>query len=732
MRVVGYTDRLSVAPRETVHFMVSCKDRVYRAGLVRLIHGDTNPAGPGFKASPVTSAIDGEYPGREQEIRTGSYAIVPANPALQLTDGFTIQLWIYPTTPGRDVQVLMSGPGYELHLDADGRVALIVGGETVRSARPVLERTWYFVCAAYGRVARLVVEPSERWPFGSADVVEAPVAAASATSDTPFLLAARRLGEARTTNHYNGKLESPRIFDRALGAAEVDRLREGAPVAEIPGLVAAWDLALDLPGRRIADTGPNGLHGRTVNMPARAMTGHAWARTSIDPATVPEQYGAIHFHDDDLDDAGWDVDFSLTIPDDLPSGIYAAHLQAGDGEDYVPFFVRPTRGRVTAPIALVVPTFSYLAYANEHMLTNPVNQEIFANFGTAPDYPLQPQDVYVVENRLGSLYDVHSDGSGVCYSSRLRPILNMRPKYDFMLLSGGKGAPHQLNADLHLVDWLHARGFAFDVLTDEDLHREGVALLKPYRAIVSGSHHEYWSAAMLDGMQAYLNGGGRFLYLSGNGMYWVTGMDAEEGHTIEVRRFATTRSWEAEPGEWHLSTTGELGGPWRFRGRAPQRLLGVGYAAEGFDRGRPYKRGPGSFDPSAAFIFEGIGEDELIGDFPALVNEWGAAGYEIDRFDHALGTPAHALLLASATGFSDGFQHAIEENFASDSLQGGSVNPFVRADMCFFEYPNNGAVFSTGSISWCSALSYAGYENNVSRITANVLSAFAREGPLPG
>jgi N,N-dimethylformamidase len=59
------------------------------------------------------------------------------------------------------------------------------------------------------------------------------------------------------------------------------------------------------------------------------------------------------------------------------------------------------------------------------------------------------------------------------------------------------------------------------------------------------------------------------------------------------------------------------------------------------------------------------------------------------------------------------------------------VNPFVRADMCFFEYPNDGAVFSTGSIAWCSALSYNGYENNVSRITANVLTAFAREGKLP-
>src|SRR4029077_17879569 len=100
------------------------------------------------------------------------------------------------------------------------------------------------------------------------------------------------------------------------------------------------------------------------------------------PTVVPEDYGAIHFHDDDLDDAGWEVDFRLTVPASLPSGIYATHLQVDDDEDYVPFVVRPPRGRATAPIALVLPTFSYLAYGNEHMLTDPVNQEIFANFGT--------------------------------------------------------------------------------------------------------------------------------------------------------------------------------------------------------------------------------------------------------------------------------------------------------------------------------------------------------------
>jgi N,N-dimethylformamidase len=40
-------------------------------------------------------------------------------------------------------------------------------------------------------------------------------------------------------------------------------------------------------------------------------------------------------------------------------------------------------------------------------------------------------------------------------------------------------------------------------------------------------------------------------------------------------------------------------------------------------------------------------------------------------------------------------------------------------------------VFSTGSIAWCESLSHNGYDNNVSRITANVLRHFLDPAPLP-
>ena len=62
---------------------------------------------------------------------------------------------------------------------------------------------------------------------------------------------------------------------------------------------------------------------------------------------------------------------------------------------------------------------------------------------------------------------------------------------------------------------------------------------------------------------------------------------------------------------------------------------------------------------------------------------------------------------------------------------GGTQDSGVRADMVYFSTPNGGAVFSTGSISWCGSLSHNRYENNVSRLTGNVLTRFVHDDAIP-
>jgi len=210
----------------------------------------------------------------------------------------------------------------------------------------------------------------------------------------------------------------------------------------------------------------------------------------------------------------------------------------------------------------------------------------------------------------------------------------------------------------------------------------------------------------------------------GNGFYWVTALAEEDPGLVEVRRPAGIRTWQSEPGEIWLSLTGEMGGLWRDRGRAPQKAVGVGFSAMGFDRGVPYRRTPASYAPQFSFIFEDV-PGEIIGAGGSLVLNRGAAGFELDRAELALGTPAHAVVLASSARLSDAYQPAVEEIMSPTPWDGGSANPRVRADMVFIELPQGGAVFSVGSITWTSTLSFDGYDSDTSRVTANVLRAFA-------
>jgi N,N-dimethylformamidase len=756
MRILGYCDRPNVRPGETLNFYVSCAAELqeYQADIVRLVHGDLDLRGPGFKEEVIETAVSGHHPARTQATYPGSYAIVPDRPELAPGGaGFTVQAFIWPTTPAKGRQGIVTKwsaaeqAGYGLFINEHGRLELLLGdghGTTVTVSidQPLTERCWYLVSGSYdprAGIARLRQEAvvgaanapvSRAAPFaGRCLTAEREGAIAPGQTSAPLVMAGwtdHLDGEqAIVAGHYNGKLDRPRLAARPLGREEV-----WACVTEPtgPDLVGAWDFSEQITpdGVRafstITDRSPHGLHGRTVNAPVRAVTGYNWSGEQHVYTQEPGQYGAIHFHDDSVDDVRWDVDFQLTVPDGLRSGVYAARLQSGEHEDYVPFYVLPPKGIATARIAFLAPTNSYLAYANDHM---GVDAELI-QLAIGRTAVLAKQDIHRhIHRELGnSLYDLHTDGSGVCYSSWRRPLLTVRPKYRHSF-----GNVWQFNADLHLIDWFTEKGFEVDVITDRDLHDEGAELLKRYRVVVTGSHPEYTTGAMLDAVETYLQDGGRLMYMGGNGFYWVTNYHPENPHLIEIRRHGGTQMWTAAPGEHYLSFTGEMGGLWRNRGRAPQKIVGVGFIAQGLDISSYYRRKPDSFTEGGSWVFDGIGEHELIGDFGLCGN--GAAGLELDWYEPSLGSPAHAYLLASSEGHTN-VMLEVRENFGTTMpAHGGDEQPNVRADMVYFTTPNDGGVFSTGSIAWCGSLSHQGYDNNVSRITENVLRKFASDDPLP-
>ena len=151
----------------------------------------------------------------------------------------------------------------------------------------------------------------------------------------------------------------------------------------------------------------------------------------------------------------------------------------------------------------------------------------------------------------------------------------------------------------------------------------------------------------------------------------------------------------------------------------------MGFAAQGFDGGTYYRLAAGALDERVAFIMEGVKDSDLIGDYGTQGG--GAAGEEIDRYDEALGSPPHAVCIASSEHHRAGMLRVTEEiHMSQTDLQGAKV----RADMIFFETPSGGAVFSTGSISYAGSLAHNNFDNDIARITTNVLNRFLDETPF--
>ena len=731
--LIGYTDRLSVEPGETLEFKVSSRSgQPFEARLVRVICGDPNPDGPGIKEVPVPSDFEGSWPSRPKDAHLGSFARVRG--ARPEGGAMTVVATVWPTRPEREGQGIVSwlagGAGLALVLDGKRgavlRAAVPGGGAALEAAvgKPLRTRAWYRVWGSVDPDSGVIAVGQA--PLDGSRVVDDAGAArlrvealSPAGAGSDLFIAA--LGGDPVAGCFNGKVERPYIVGsapRAAGAAPPPR--EPDPASPV---IADWDFSCEIPSQRVVDVGPNGWHGELVNLPARGMKGSVWTGEEHCWRHAPAHYGAIHFHDDDLHDCGWETDFTYTAPDDLPSGAYAARLSCGEHEDMIPFFVRPRLGAPGAPICVLVPTFTYTVYGNySRGLTNDEYRARARDWG-AREHTADDHREYGL-----STYNFHRDGSGICYASRLRPVLNLRSGFLSYVDARGSGLRHY-PADTHLLDWLEESGYRFDLVTDEDLHREGHDLIAPYRAVLTASHPEYHTARTLDALGRFLDGGGRLMYLGGNGFYWRVALHDDVPGAVEIRRAeGGIRAWAAEPGEYYNAFDGQYGGLWRRNDRPPQRLAGVGFSGQGQFVGSYYVRAPGADDPRAAWIFEGV-PDRILGDFG--LSGGGAAGFELDRVDHRLGSPPNTLILATSEQHGDTFVVVPEELLTHISTWPGEPpEALIRSDMAFFETGRGGAVFSVGSITYCGSLSHDGYDNNISRITRNVLDRFIDPTPF--
>ena len=681
--IVGYCDPLSALPGDSISFKLGAWNGSGEASaqIVKLISGDDRPHGTGLIESPVEEleSVAVEH----QLLAPGSYGVVEDLPSI--TEG-SISLWFYPTLLRAERQTILSTQGISIKISESGVYILGDDGDVYLEVELQIRR-WYALSLEFGASSKLTLT-SKPEGLGDRNFTLSVEGSGLSASGGSLYLACLNPGDET----FNGRLQD-------VVVSSVDRV------------VMSLDFSQAINSQTIIDASENSLNGTLHQNPTRCVAGVEWDGTVQSYHIDPDHYRAIHFHEDDFTDAGWHESLAWSVPKDLASGQYALKVTLRDSEDYIPFFVRAPKGK-RSKLAYLVPTASYLAYANQRMN--------FGGFFSKPTLRHANDAFTYAHEDLGySLYEYHRDQSGVHFSSRLRPILNMKPRT-------GTWA---FNADTHITAWLDAIDQDFDVVTDEDLHVEGIEALEGYQLIITGTHPEYYSTRMRDSLEQWLSNNGRLMYMGGNGFYWRVAFQEDNPAIMEVRRAEDgTRAWIAEPGEYYHQFNGEYGGMWRRLGKPPNQLVGIGFAAQGFDGGTYYKVQSGALDPRVDFIVNGISDVSQDDTWGSFGNQGGgAAGEEIDRFDLSLGSPAHAVILATSENHRPGMLRVKEE---FHMMEPPTNDPKVRADMVFFEVEGGGAVFSTGSISYAGSLAHNDYDNEIAKLTTNVVQRFLDPEPF--
>lgn len=699
-QLCGYTGNWVVAPGESVDVYVSSTAATYRHRIVRLVQGFEHDKAPAVDYQVVADDNE-QHDGRPQYANMGSYGLFDAElDAASLA----MDIWVYPTM-----------------VDAEAAQTIFAAEDGVYGC--ALSLTKGSIAVSYGdgtrsaQVATGIVLPRWRWTKLSLRIADGafnldahtaprvvqqspPDASASGPCAAVFkkltqlVFGATRLGPV-FGKHFNGKIDSPAI--------------------QSGGHTYKFDLSQYMTSNEFAET-VTGRKGTFVNAPTRGVRGWNWDGSECDWTKADYGYGAVHFHEDDLEDAAWEKDFTVAVPESCRSGVYAVHIYADkESYDYITFFVRP-RPQSRAKVAMVLPTFTYMAYANEHMY----DQDRPSKMTVSGDLPIKKDHNFEkIESRLDlglALYDVHKDGSGTTYSSYKRPILNAR----FGYVHWGLLRPRELSADLLMLNFLENElKVDYDVLTDHDLNEFGVEALENYSTVITGCHPEYHTHESYSAFRMFAEKGGNIMYLGGNGFYWAIACNPKNPHLIEVRRGDQgCRSFGLPGGERVHSIDGKQGGLWRSRGLAANYLFGVGCCAFGTGPGVSFRKLP--VPKSLSWVWAGI-EGEVFGEegFGG-----GASGDEIDRYDALLGSPENATVLATSVGHPDDFALFNEDSMFPMINTLGSQTDRIRSDIVLYDTEFGGSVFSVGSINWYCSLGWNGYQNPVARLTRNILLQF--------
>lgn len=490
----------------------------------------------------------------------------------------------------------------------------------------------------------------------------------------------------------------------AKAAKAIHARRSRLVRADLPGrgLEGFWPLDEEI-GDAVRDASGKNRHGRILNHgtwmvggpdfdPARRMP------LEYDPSADPDHGHGLRLSSDDLMDAGWPVATSFDVPADAPSGIYAVRVllagQAVADSLETAFVVTRKKPRRPGAIAVLAATNTWHAYARR-----PTNE--LAVYGLTSTY-----------------YSVHLNGRPFYHLGMKLPLPYATPFGYESKRATATGSTHLVRTERHLEAWLDREGYAFEFVTDVDLHREP-GLLKNFAALAIVGHSEYWSQQARQGVLDYLAAGGKVVSLSGDTLSVRVAFN-DDLSVMECRKivFEPDARWLAPAmwGEsWHSSDR-KAGGTFRRLGMPPYDVLGMSFKGM-IDDGTPTSFTAYTLLDSEHFLVKGphpvVADAEGRIGLNSLNGSGGASGYEfdanLDRTRLADAPLPGITTIASALG-----QRNIE--WLGDPNHG--------ADLIHWQRPGGGEVVNFGSIGAAGALPV---DEAFANLLRNTLHHFAIE-----
>ena len=370
----------------------------------------------------------------------------------------------------------------------------------------------------------------------------------------------------------------------------------------------------------------------------------------------------------------WDNGFGihrqlLQTPD--RNGLYYFHAKGESGAFFsFPLVVAPDRPR--APIAVLASTNTWNAYNAFGGRSN------YIMAGRMIDLPIVNAKTDLPRYRLSDYGEWKSNTEFAPLSfDRPEPYNHVPEQVECDHPIEGRQACHLAPAEWRLLGWLERQGFSYDLYAEYHLHT-GALDLDAYRVLILNTHPEYWSEEMYRAAKRWVfERGGRLMYLGGNGLNCkIEFLDNGAG-------MRCLNQWGSRcESRFHHQVESEA------------NLLGVVYSDPGAFTVAPY-------EVIAAdhwvFAETGLRAGDRFGTktLSARYGD-GGSGHETDKISPS--SPANTLLLARGLNPDNGGAH-----------------------LAYFETTSGGAVFSAGSITYCSALLC---DPPTSIITANVLRRF--------